>query len=274
MSHCAPGSKGDSVSCFSRPTLVKMARALNQTAKNENAKRIPVSGNKKVIWSGIRKRLANRCSSEVCWVDQKFAKSLNDPELNIETFRPKMPSEWKRNPRTWLTTTDIDEVMKQYERQYPDFLFFGPVPSDCPNGFSCELSNFDPVRLMKGGKRRVGIVYNLDKHYEPGSHWVAVFMDMGKHKDISYYDSYGQPPPENIKAFLKSTQAKLKKSGTKMKLHYNRRRHQYGGSECGVYSMHYLIQRLKGKNMRQAVEKKIPDRIMEQMRKYLYRPGG
>lgn len=263
MSHCAPNSKGDSISCFSRNALIKMAKSLNE---RENGKNIPVSGNKKSIWNGIRKRLSKRCNTEVCWIDQSFAR---DSELSVETFRPKMPGVWKSSPRTWLTTDDIDVVMRQYERRYPDFLFVGPVPSDCPNGFSCELSNFDVKKLMRGGKKRVGIVYNLDKHNQSGSHWVAVFMDFGKRNEISYYDSYGQLPPKNINDFLKSVKKQFNSQ-----LKYNRKRHQYGGSECGMYSMNYLIERLKGKTMKQAACKKIPDKTMEQMRQYLYRPGG
>ena len=34
--------------------------------------------------------------------------------------------------------------------------------------------------------------------------------------------------------------------GTAVKI-YNDKRHQFGHSECGIYSIHYLLQRLKGK---------------------------
>ncbi len=271
MSYCAPGHKGDSISCFSKASLIKMAQALNKTAIKG---RIRVSGNKQTIWEGIRRRLSDRCTNEICWVDQQFARNINHPEINIKTFRPKMPTAWKTAPRTWLTTDDINLVMQQYERQYPTFLFIGPVPSDCPNGFACELSTFNPVKLLKSGKNKVGIIYNLDKHNQPGSHWVAVYIDMDKHKDITYYDSYGHLPPNRINNFMKNVQTKLNKSSVrKMKLKHNRRRHQYGGSECGMYSMNYLIERLKGKSLQQAVSKKISDKTMEQMRTYLYRPA-
>ena len=46
------------------------------------------------------------------------------------------------------------------------------------------------------------IVINLDKHYMPGSHWVAVcFSDSGY---AEYFDSYGLPPFKyEIMAYLK-----------------------------------------------------------------------
>ena len=45
-----------------------------------------------------------------------------------------------------------------------------------------------PVTLLKSSI----IVINLDKHYMPGSHWVAIcFSDSGY---AEYFDSYGLPP--------------------------------------------------------------------------------
>ena len=47
-----------------------------------------------------------------------------------------------------------------------------------------------PIDLLP--KRQQGVyVINLDKHDEPGSHWVAVYDD-GKIGE--YFDSYGLPP--------------------------------------------------------------------------------
>lgn len=279
--HCAPGRSGDRLSCFTLKSLKKMATALNQDAADDvdtegggkKYKHIPTNGTKEQLWNAIRTRLKDRCGNkEFCWVDQKFAKNLQDPDISEEIFRPKMPAEWKYKPNTWLTNIDIDLVMKQYEKQFPDFLFIGPVPSDCPNGFSCELSAFDPVKMKRAGINRMGIVYNLDKHNQPGSHWVAVYIDVDKHRDVTYYDSYGHAPPPSIKHFLTTTKRKLDDAGIPVEYKYNKIRHQFGGSECGVYSMNYIIQRLYGASMKKAVNKKIPDKQMEEMRKYLFRP--
>ena len=268
--HCAPG-KGDKISCYNRTSLIKMARALNRKKRLPKKIRIGTNRKKIDIWRDIRREMSNRCNSEVCWIDQDFIKQLNDPELTEKLFPPKMPESWKQNPNTWLSTTDINAVMEQYENLYTDFLFIGPVPSDCPNGIQCELSNFNPNRLSRNGIKRVGIIYNLDKHNQPGSHWVAVYIDMKRDKDISYYDSYGELPPPAIAQFLVDTYNKLDKRGVKMKVGYNQRRHQMGGSECGMYSMNYIINRLKGDSMLKATNRSIPDRVMEGMREKLYR---
>jgi len=45
------------------------------------------------------------------------------------------------------------------------------------------------------------IVYNLDKHYMPGLHWVAVCISESGYAE--YFDSYGLPPYKlEIIAFL------------------------------------------------------------------------
>ena len=41
-----------------------------------------------------------------------------DLDLKKYTFAPKAPDEWKENPTEWLTSIDILEVMKQYEKKY------------------------------------------------------------------------------------------------------------------------------------------------------------
>jgi hypothetical protein len=53
---------------------------------------------------------------------------------------------------------------------------------------------------------------------------------------------------------------------------YNNKRHQFGHSECGVYSMNYILQRLKGKTPADLTNNIIKDKVMNEMRKYLYRP--
>ena len=45
-------------------------------------------------------------------------------------------------------------------------------------------------------------VFNLDPSYKPGVHWVAVYIDRKGHNE--YFDSFGRPPPREIKYFLYS----------------------------------------------------------------------
>jgi Ulp1 family protease len=269
--NCAPKIDNKGYTCFPKESLQKIAKYYNES-QQESTQKIKNIKNKtkKSLWLDIRNQLSNKCNKEWCWIDQDFIDNSNKKEME-KYFRPKMPSSWKNNKFTWLTTTDINLVMKQYEEKHNDFLFFGPVPADCPNGFMCELSFMNASKLYKNGYRYIGIIFNLDKHYQPGSHWVAVFINM-KNQTITYYDSYGSTPPGLINAFEKSVANNIKMNLKKdMVIQYNTKRHQYGGSECGVYSMNFIIESLKGKELPDIEKMKISDRIMNEMRKYLYR---
>ena len=118
-------------------------------------------------------------------------------EINYYTFKPEYPISWKKDKNTWLNSHDIYYIMKQYEKKFDDFLFLGPVPSDCPVSINVvSLSNINFNKLKSKNINKLGIIYNLDKHNEPGSHWTAIYIDILKNS-INYYDSYGERPPKN-----------------------------------------------------------------------------
>ena len=74
----------------------------------------------------------------------------------LNSFAPEQPANWKKNPYEWLTTVDIQNVMKQYEDVYDDFEFIGPSPIDYDNNVNnqCvwpELCHFNiEDKLLNG----------------------------------------------------------------------------------------------------------------------------
>ena len=261
--NCAPNRKGDKT-CYTKMQLEKMADILN---KQENAK---IKGKtKEQLWNGIREHLFEECNYEWCWLDNKSIKQLNDKELKEMTFKPAMPEEWMKNKYTWLTTTDINKVMRQYENLYEDFRFFGPVPVDCPKDIYCELTNIDLGKLRKRNVKNIGVIFNLDKHNESGSHWVALYVD-GTNNRVSYYDSTGSEPPGYIRYFMEMMRRQMPKG---VKVDWNKKKHQFGGSECGVYSMNFLVESLKGKSLRDFEKKSVSDFSVNILRNYFYRPS-
>lgn len=270
--NCSPGIKKKCKkckTCFDKSSLVKIAKQYNKTS---GKKKIIISNKtKEQIWNQLRKEMSNRCNSEWCWIDQDFIKNTGDKKILKETFIPKMPSSWKKDKHTWLTTTDINSVMKQYEKLYNNFVFFGPVPVDCPNGISCELTSLNPLKLKKGGINNIGIIFNLDYHYQSGSHWVALMIDTKTNPHmIDYFDSYGEEPHHLIKKFMTTMEDNISRENDVVKI-YNDKRHQYGHSECGIYSINYILERLKGKKPYHLTKRLIKDSTMNEMRKYLYR---
>jgi hypothetical protein len=192
-------------------------------------------------------------------------------------FRPEKPSEWEKKQTTWLDSFNLEDVMNQYEEGYEDFEFIGPVPIDfdAPAGNvpfissfgKCivdELCKLDINDAKKKGTERIGIIFNLDKHDEPGSHWVCAFIDLDK-SAAYYFDSYGYEPPAEIVTLLK----RCKDQGCK-NVYYNDIRHQRKGSECGMYCLFVLICLLNGKDFLKICKDVIDDDTMNSFRNVIF----
>ena len=111
----------------------------------------------------------------------------------------------------------------------------------------------------------------MDKHDKDGSHWVALFINMKK-REIYYLDSYGEKIPRQVKKFAKKVQKQSLKIGDKKeyKLIENKRRHQFSESECGMYSLYFIIQMLKGTTFKKFTSKRIKDNYMMKLRKIYF----
>ena len=229
------------------------------------------------IWKSLHLIFKKSCNKEACWLKHKCLKEHIDLDIKKHTFAPDAPKEWKKNPNEWLTSVDIIDIMKQYEKTYKCFDFIGPSPIDYDKHVAygeCvweELCEFSLNKSLAEGKRKIGIIFNLDTHDKPGSHWVALFIDTKKN-NIYYLDSYGDNPPRQIKRFSEKVQNQSLKVGNKRKYKFlvNRKRHQFGNSECGMYCLYFIIEMLKGRNFNKFLKKKIKDKYMEKLRKIYF----
>jgi len=194
----------------------------------------------------------------------------------LQAFRPGRPTAWKKNPREWLDSLNIEVVMNQYEDAYSDFEFIGPVPIDFAKEIegSCvvdELCKLNLAEEYAKGTRKIGIVFNLDEHDKPGSHWMCAYIDVpggGKEGAMYYFDSYGMRPPTRIATFMKQ----CGQQGCTTLL-YNDIRFQRKESECGMYCLYCILCLLKGKSFVEVCSNKIDDDTMISFRKMLFMDG-
>jgi hypothetical protein len=234
--------------------------------------------------SGIKLRRwmtrRTRCRSERCWLEKTQMEGGKKQTILKKYFRPTMPDNWVNDPDEWLDSNNISDVIKQYEEVYPEFKFFGANPIDfaapdpynkdaaannkCLEDAICKLNLNE---LMNQGKTKLGFVYNLDPSNKGGSHWIASFTDIPAHRTY-YFDSYGIKPPPQIARFMRS----LTLQDPKMKLAYNSRRFQYGNTECGMYSLYFLIKMLEGENFRHFCRSAPRDSEMIELRKWIFSP--
>lgn len=228
----------------------------------------------------LRNQLANELN-----VDPKdensFLKAMPIPtseklRLQKQYLRPSQPESWKDDPDMWLDSNNIRDVMQQYEEDRNDFEFMGPFPIDfaAPDPYKngtkdkCligEICNLNLEDLRSRGKSKIGIIYNLDPHYKNGSHWVANYIDLKK-KACYYFDSYGMETPDQIEKFMQFLTLQI----PNLKLAYNARRFQFKGSECGMYSMYFIIRMLMGEEFRHFCRRAPRDGAMLVLRNWLF----
>ena len=151
--YCSPKNSSNRYTCFSYYSLIKIAKSWNKSNRN-NRINLKENNTTRKLWQAINNKLKNKYSGEWCWIQEEFVKSLGDREIN-STFRPHTPREWYDNKNEWLSTLDIENVMKQYEKVYKNFKFIGPVPIDFDYEYSLgncivdELCKIDIIELQK-----------------------------------------------------------------------------------------------------------------------------
>lgn len=227
---------------------------------------------KEDLWAALRAHMQNqyKCASEYCTIKQLGADS--DKAEAKPYFRPEKPAAWAEKPDDWHDSISIERVLQQYEDAFPHFQFIGPVPIDfdakLPGAWgSCvvdELCSLDLAKLKSKGCKAVGIVFNLDPHDKPGSHWVCGYIDLAIMKAY-YYDSYGYEPCAEIKRLLR----RCKDQGCS-EIIWNDIRHQKKKSECGTYCIYIIISLLKGKTFSWLCKNRVDDDTMNAFRDILY----
>ena len=284
MLHCSPKNLDQykqTGSCFDLKTLRKIAGSYNRHFKTNPIEKVDKKSFA-VLKKQLETKLKKHCNSETCWVSKLGLD--HDKEIN-DQLRPKTPREWVDNPNTWLNNFNIEAVMMQYEKLYSDFKFLGvfPVNFEIRDDFNqCFFDDVCDVRmnhLLKKGINYVGFIINLDRHDEPGSHWTGLFMCINPDLPaygIYYYDSVGSDAPPEMKAFMNKMK---KQGGEKFKYIINSIQHQTGDSECGMFSMYYIIKWITKvhKNKNTSFEdivstSIITDENIAKLRKVLFRP--
>lgn len=285
--NCSPAAnnskdKALSNSCYSKEILYRIRNMYNKSNPDNKI----ISNDLNHIHSALKSRI-NTCESEDCWLKQLNNNDRN--YLNSPIFAPYKPDEWKNNPNTWLSNFDITDVITQYEDAYPNFKFIGPTPIDFDSKIQnkpgkCvwnEMCNFSLKYYIDKHIDKIGIIFNLDTHDKSGSHWVSMFIDM-KCDTIFYFDSASNPTPPEIIAFSKNVNNLGNQLTPTRKFKYVENypnNHQMGNTECGMYSLFFIITMLENDKKNGMTSKKkynlfkngkISDKQVERFRSIYY----
>jgi hypothetical protein len=278
--NCSPFVRGKTVSndtCYTNTILLQIKDAYNKNPQHLNT-RIN-SNDPLIILDELKDRLSGVCNKEDCWLS--LLSKEQQTVLDKTVFAPDKPTEWNKNPNEWLSNYDILNVLKQYEEKHPEFKFIGPTPIDFdsrPTGSkSCvwnDLCTFSLDSYIKRNVTQIGIIFNLDKHNESGSHWVSLFINI-PNKTIFYFDSAANKTPKEIKTFVKRVQTQggggwNGKGGYRYLENYPNQ-HQKSDTECGMYSLYFIITMIDNtipfeKRLKMFKSQKISDKQMENLR--------
>jgi hypothetical protein len=249
--NCSPKTKNElnDYTCYTDNSLYKLRDKWNARHPDNKI----YTNNPKEVHNQLTHYLANVCNKESCWLKQ--SNHFGNVKDETKSFAPKSPDEWKRNPNEWLSSVEITQVMKQYEKAYKCFEFIGPSPIDFDKRKvygECvwdELCNFNLADQIKSGKNKIGIIFNTDAHDRPGQHWISMFINIKK-KQIFFFDSTGDKPMREIVHLVN----KIKKQGLalkpKIRFKYDSSEgveHQNGNTECGIYSLYFIVHMLEDK---------------------------
>lgn len=288
---CAPHVTGSDGVC-SRDTLISLMRKF---VEKETGK--PCSNNKADIIQNINKILG--CDSESCVLSNpKFVEMAGRDRVNKEKqerFRPAGPSD----STALLNNINIDEELELYVKKYPNFHpfpfrmidFADTEPKEFqelyaqnndPDYAKCKLLTFCNFKenLLANGKNCAGVVLNTDRHTGGGKHWFALFFDMRNANKFSleYFNSSGNMPMSEVHEYLIQLKRKLDRLYPNVETTIeivSQVQIQDSRTECGVYSLYFIISRLEGISLdqfRKVIHTKgIPDDKMIEFRKHLFR---
>jgi hypothetical protein len=242
-SNCSPitdGKKATPNTCYTVDILKRIRNEYNK----DHPTLLITSEDPGEIWETLNSRLT-KCNTEDCWLNEIDDVVLRK-QIDSYIFAPDSPPEWEKNPNEWLTNYDILDVLNQYETAYPQFIFLGPSPIDfdtkinkkCVESSLCE---FSVGECLKNGKTKIGIIFNTDPHDKNGSHWISMFIDL-EELFVFYFDSTGDKIPKEVAVFRDRVIKQAKDESLKLKYYDNYgRQHQHSSTECGMYSLFFII---------------------------------
>lgn len=247
--NCSPtiiGKRATKNTCYTIDILKRIRDEYNK----DHPRDVITTEDPKEIWNALSERLKH-CNTEDCWLDEIDNATLRH-QIDNYIFAPDAPPEWNEDPNTWLTNYDILDVLNQYEIAYPQFLFLGPSPIDFDKKIrgTCverSLCSFSVKKCMDSGKTKIGIIFNTDPHDKGGSHWISMFIDL-EDSLVFYFDSAGDEIPPEIADFRDRVIKEAESLSKPLKYYDNNgHQHQRSNTECGMYSLFFIITMLTGK---------------------------
>jgi Ulp1 protease family, C-terminal catalytic domain len=216
------------------------------------------------------------CSTEKCLLSKRQVIDA----LGEDVVRRELATKYKiKGPTdiTLINNFNIHEIMAQWAEKWSDFFVWPFAMRD----FAAQrhtLDTMDVGELYATGFRTAACVINNDLSSGPGTHWMALFVDMrdASAMTVEYFNSSGNRPKPEFNKWLQKTASAL---GMAVKETQNNaaeaivvtdKMHQHTQTECGVYALYYIWARLNGVPWTAFNGSRVPDEIMLEFRQHLF----
>ena len=272
---------------------------------------IDVNQSKENLVKSLSEKMADKCSEQTCWLRLDIVKELEDAEIKYNTFRPFGPSkkyEWLSTTHIneviyqYHVLHDDFLFLGAVPSDFEDL----PVLGISDLNFSyLENQNKKKIGIIinldehyKSGSHWVGLFINLEKNY------IYYFDSVGKkpikrirkfiNKVIKYMykKKYNESLSINKLIDNITLQAQVSKRDKNKKkdenendgenvisniinggfdIRYNHIQHQFKNSECGVYSINFIINLVDNKDFDYVIKNIIKDDEINKKRVEFFR---
>lgn len=251
--------------------------------KSDNDGVVNGAGEREVFQEAMKKSTSEcygECAPACTTVECAEKAGYNKDEIAIKPTGPA-------NNTALLSNFDIDAVLAEWKKKFPKFhpCSFSMIDFEKKGD---ELSTVNIADLLAEGAETFGVVINTDTYQGSGKHWMALFIDLRKTTNsinnkvngvsIEFFNSTGDREgkiargdkyPE-IRAWVKKMAEQAKQAGLTPQCKLALYAHQKQQTECGVYSLYYIWNRLNGTTPEEISENQIPDEDMHKFRKFLF----
>tara|TARA_B110000285_G_C15084452_1_gene595348 strand:- start:284 stop:1192 length:909 start_codon:yes stop_codon:yes gene_type:complete len=280
--HCAPGKDITDGSCLDEKLIRKVAKIVNKMRKRDkDLPEINCKESPKKIHGCVCHALKEitGCSSEACWLKIKtLMKHLGKDKGKFkESFKPIMPEDWLKDYNAWLGTDDIENCLEQHQKTDKSFYFYGAEPIDFSDCSVSNLCSFNMKKHLKKGQHKIGVVFNTDPHNKPGQHWMSLYMDLSGTNlegipSIYFFDSYGRAPGKEVSKLIEKVKKQGEDCNNPVKYFYNDKGYQNKDAQCGMYSIHFIKEMLKGVQFKDYLKSGLSDKLMVSIRDNYFIP--
>jgi hypothetical protein len=236
-----------------------------------------------LIVNEIKKKTG--CDNELCILKNSSVNLSNEQrKINLLRIKPMGPS----NSTTLMNNNNIDSILHRLTQLYPhlyhiNFQMIDFAGEKDSAGEYVQKNNYiiSPTHLgtidivndcILKKYTNMCVVLNTHTRDKRGEHWFCIFCDFRTSPfSIEYFNSTGNKPVHQVQDWINKAHTQISNSGYKVeKKILTGMQHQQKNTECGVYSIYYIYNRLKGIPIDNFQIKRITDESMVAFRKMLF----